>query len=200
MSESYTKLFSSIIHSTVWTEPLSTRVVWVTMLALCDQYGVVHASVPGLCKAAGVERHDVEKALQSFLSPDKDSRTKDHEGRRIEVVDGGWRLLNHGKYRDKLSPDDRRVRDAERQKRWRERHRASKVDAVTPSHARNVTSQEITPVTTSDTDKYAERMLPVATFEAPTNMSGEKLGGERSDREARDTRWYDVVTGKDVLP
>jgi hypothetical protein len=38
-------------------------------------------------------------AITTFLSPDPDSRTPEHEGRRIEVIDGGWRLLNHEKYR-----------------------------------------------------------------------------------------------------
>lgn len=190
MSESYTKLFSSIIHSTVWTEPLSTRVVWVTMLALCDRYGVVHASVPGLCRAAGVNREDVEAALSSFLAPDPDSRTKDHEGRRIEVVDGGWRLLNHGKYRDKLSPADRRSRDADRQKRWRERHRASKVDGVT---LRSVTSPEVTHVTTSDTYTDTDSKEAPLTAEVSSTVRKERDGAAPDERG---TYWYDVVTGK----
>ena len=33
----YTKLFNSIITSTIWTEDDKTRLVWITMLALADK-------------------------------------------------------------------------------------------------------------------------------------------------------------------
>jgi len=54
MSAGYTKLFSSIVHSTVWRESNHVRLVWVTLLALCDRDGRVEASVPGLADAARV--------------------------------------------------------------------------------------------------------------------------------------------------
>ena len=50
----YTKLHSNIIHSTIWRAPNHVRLVWITMLALCDRDGVVEASVPGLADAARV--------------------------------------------------------------------------------------------------------------------------------------------------
>ena len=34
-------------------------------------------------------------AIDQLQAPDKWSRTKDHEGRRIVEVDGGWRVLNY---------------------------------------------------------------------------------------------------------
>lgn len=69
------------------------------MLAMADQHGRVWASVPGLANRARVPIEDAQKALDAFLSPDPYSRTPDNEGRRIEPIDGGWRLLNHEKYR-----------------------------------------------------------------------------------------------------
>ncbi len=100
MSTSFTKLMSSITASTVWQEDSDTRVVWVTMLAMCDRLGRVHASVPGLAHIARVPLEICRRALAKFLAPDPDSRTKDHEGRRIEEIDGGWHLLNYTKHRD----------------------------------------------------------------------------------------------------
>jgi hypothetical protein len=105
VSESYAKLFSTITVSTIWGEPLATRCVWITMLAIADRNGVVQASVPGLARVANVPLEDCEAAIERLLAPDRYSRTPDHEGRRIEVVDGGWRLLNHAKYREKLSTE-----------------------------------------------------------------------------------------------
>ena len=99
MSRTFTKLFSSITESTIWCEPDRTRLVWICMLAMADQYGRVWASVPGLANRARVPLEDAQKALDAFLSPDPYSRTPDFEGRRIEPIDGGWRLLNHEKYR-----------------------------------------------------------------------------------------------------
>ena len=100
MSVTFTKLFTSITESTVWQEDDHTRIVWITMLAMVDRNGRVFASIPGLASRARVPVESAEKALRRFLSPDKYSRTPDNEGRRIEAIDGGWRLLNHTKYRE----------------------------------------------------------------------------------------------------
>lgn len=70
------------------------------MLAMADRKGRIWASVPGLANRARVPVEDTEKALETFLAPDKYSRTPDHDGRRIEPIAGGWRLLNHAKYRE----------------------------------------------------------------------------------------------------
>ena len=107
MSQSFAKLFSSILDSTIWAEPMSTRIVWMTMLAMTDSAGCVYASVPGLAKRALVERADVERALACFFAPDADSRSTEYEGRRIEKIDGGWRLLNYMKYSQKQNGFDR---------------------------------------------------------------------------------------------
>lgn len=99
MSRTFTKLFSSITESTVWCEPDRTRLLWICMLAMADRNGRVWGSIPGLSNRARIPVEDARVAIATFLAPDPDSRTPDHEGRRIEVIDGGWRLLNHDKYR-----------------------------------------------------------------------------------------------------
>ena len=104
----YAKLFSTIIASTIWREDNATRIVWITMLAMRNRQHVVEASLPGLAHRARVKLEDTEKAVRKFLAPDKFSRSCEHDGRRIEKVDGGWRILNGDKYRRKLSEDDRR--------------------------------------------------------------------------------------------
>ena len=50
--QTYAKLFSSITESTVWCEPMPTRIVWITMLAMSDRNGCVCATVPGLANRA----------------------------------------------------------------------------------------------------------------------------------------------------
>jgi hypothetical protein len=122
MSYGYTKLFgTALLQSSVWQEDLHVKVVWITMLSLADAHGIVSASVPGLARTAGVTIEQCEEALAKFLAPDKYSRTKDYEGRRIAEVDGGWLLLNHKKYRQELSSEERRQRETERRRALRER-------------------------------------------------------------------------------
>ena len=57
---------------------------------------------------ARVSLEDCKDALSKLTKPDEYSRSRDHEGRRVEEVDGGWKILNHAKYRAKLNNDDRR--------------------------------------------------------------------------------------------
>ncbi len=124
---SFTKLFSSITESTLWCEPDRTRLVWICMLAMADAQGRVWASIPGLASRARVPVEDCQAAIDCFLSPDRYSRTKDYEGRRVEAIEGGWRLLNYTKYRER--------RDAEavkeRKRKWAAAHRAKDKKTVT---------------------------------------------------------------------
>ena len=122
----FTKLFSSIVFSTVWREEMHVKVVWVTMLALANQHGEVLASLPGLADAARVSLDQCKDALARLSAPDEYSRTKDYEGRRIEEVDGGWRLLNYTKYRELRQADERRIQTREAVRK----HRAAKKEDV----------------------------------------------------------------------
>lgn len=123
MSYSFTKLFSSITESTIWVAPDPHRITWICMLAMADRKGRVFASIPGLANRARVQVSDVEAAIISFLGPDTYSRTKDHEGKRIEEIDGGWRLINYQKYRAMC--DEETIKESKRryinERRARER-------------------------------------------------------------------------------
>ena len=127
MSTNFTKLFSSIIASTVWSESVHTKVVWITMLAMCDRHGRVHSSIPGLAHMAHVTTDECRIALRRFLSPDPDSRTPDYEGKRIEEIDGGWRLLNHAKYRDLEDQESQRISKRDWATKERARKKAEKL-------------------------------------------------------------------------
>ena len=119
VSRTFVKLFSGILDSTVWSEPLATRVTWITMLSMADRRGRVFSSVPGLANRARVSLKQAEAALERFLAPDAYSRTPEHEGRRIEEIDGGWILFNYTKYREMRDHEER----LEQQRRWDREHR-----------------------------------------------------------------------------
>lgn len=124
----YTKLFNSILASTIWKEDNITRIVWITLLAMADKNGVAEGSVPGLAGFANVSIDDCKSALHKLMSPDPYSRTKEHEGRRVEECEGGWFLLNHGKFRAKMSADERREYNRVKQQEYRQKVSANVKD------------------------------------------------------------------------
>lgn len=121
----YTKLFGSILASTIWQESKETKLVWITMLAASNKNGEIEASIPGLAHIACLTVQETKEALEVLMSPDPYSRTPDHEGRRIVEIPGGWRLLNHGKYREKMSEHERREYNRIKQEEHRKRIKAS---------------------------------------------------------------------------
>ena len=153
----YTKLFSTIVTSTVWQEDSDTRVVWVTLLALADPYGKVDATVPGLANIAKVPIDKCRKALKIFSSPDPDSRSQEHAGRRIKKIDGGWQLLNYAKYRN-------RMRD--RTDYYRQ-YRATKRNQAQPSITKGNHSQ---PIADAEADAEAEHS-PFSSLSLDTDTS-----------------------------
>lgn len=121
MHRGFTKLFNTIVTSTIWQEDDTTRIVWITMLAIADADGKVSAAIPGLASVANVTVEDCEKAVNKLKSPDSYSRTKDFDGRRIEETDGGWTILNYLKYRRMMSEEERREYKRIKQQEYRKR-------------------------------------------------------------------------------
>ena len=135
--ETFTKLFASITDSTIWSEDNETRIVWITMLAMCDRHGYVAASVPGLAARARVSIEATEAALAKFMAPDKYSRSQEYEGRRVEAVDRGWNILNHGRFMEMRDEEARREYDRKRKRDQRDRMSHTVPDKMGQSH--NVT-------------------------------------------------------------
>lgn len=122
MSDYFVKIYGTILDSSVWGEPHATVRVWIAMLVMADQNGVVSASHSGLARRANVTADELAVALITLESPDPDSRSPEHEGRRIEKIRGGWLVLNARSYRDLRT--DKQIADAERQQQKRERDKS----------------------------------------------------------------------------
>lgn len=159
----YTKLFNSILASTIWRASDTTRIVWITLLAMSDKDGICEGSIPGLADLAHVSVEDCETALAELAAPDTYSRTSEHEGRRIETIDGvGWQLLNHAKYRMKMSEDERREYNRKKQAE----HRAKQKEAVNECQTESMTVNDsqsqsaMSAHTDTDTDSEADKEKP----------------------------------------
>lgn len=120
----YTKLFSSILMSTIWREDDTTRILFITMLAMKDSHHRVWGSVPGLADMARIPIAACRAGLAKLMAPDPDSSSVEFEGRRIKAFDGGWIVLNGEKYRQRMNADERRQyctgKQAERRERLRQ--------------------------------------------------------------------------------
>jgi hypothetical protein len=126
----YTKLFNSILASTIWEADMPTRIVWITLLAMKDQHGVVEASIPGLATFARVTIPQARAALENLKAADPDSRTQEEEGRRIRDIEGGWYVINHDKYRRLLSVEERREYLRVKQAEYRAKQKSTPVNTV----------------------------------------------------------------------
>lgn len=169
---SFTKLFQSITASTIWCEDHATRIVWVTMLAMVEnENGYVGASVPGLAAAARVTVEECEVALAKFRAPDKYSRTKEHEGRRIVDADGGWILLNYAKYRSKSKKEERQEQNRAAAKRKRDRDREERLNEP-------LTNADASAGVTVSHQQYAESAQAEAEAEAERSPVAPLRGSE----------------------
>lgn len=97
----FVKLDCTMIDKSIWSEDSETRVVWITLLAMADADGLVEAAIPGIASRSKVSLEYTEKAIDKFQQPDKYSSNLSNEGRRIERIDGGFKVLNYQQYRDK---------------------------------------------------------------------------------------------------
>jgi hypothetical protein len=121
----YNKLYTKILDSSIWLEPNPTRIVWITFLAAMDEDGFAQfSSVRNLANRAMVTAEEAEAAVLTLESQDSESASKDHDGRRIERVDGGWMVLNAGLYRDIVTRTEKLRLNRERVARYRAKQRA----------------------------------------------------------------------------
>lgn len=89
------------------------------MLALVGKDSVVEGTVPGLARQSGLTVEEVESALEVLMAPNPYSTTDAKEGRRVEKIEGGWFIVNHSKYRNKVAEERRDLQLREAQQRYR---------------------------------------------------------------------------------
>ncbi|MCC7176918.1 MAG: hypothetical protein IT177_00840 [Acidobacteria bacterium] len=140
----FVKIYGSILRSSVWLEDAHTRLLWIALLAMADSEGFVDGAVPGIAHAANLPLDAVQRGLEILQRPDPHSKDPDHEGRRVQAVPGGVRVLNYTKYRESRSPEQ--VRSAARVQRWRERQRGVTGNACNAGNAQKQKQKQSTEV------------------------------------------------------
>jgi len=94
-----------------------------------DPEGFVPGTVPGLAVAANVAIDETRGAVDKFLAPDPDSNTQEFEGRRLEKVPHGWRILNFEYWRELAKHEAEKAR----KRRWINAKRGKQLQLPFPS-------------------------------------------------------------------
>lgn len=135
-----------ILDSSVWEEPLAVRVLWVTILLVASEpgrRGTVDMTLRLLAARAAMSPEEAKSALEILMAPDPQSRTHEHEGRRLLPLDPdrswGWRVANWDAYEEAREAAFHSVR----QQRYRDRHSPSRT-VTEPSQEDALPSRHVT--------------------------------------------------------
>lgn len=153
----YTPVFDSVFHGTLcgrWP----TLPVWLTILPMADKNGHIDMTYQAMSALTGWPIDLLKQAITELCQPDPESRSSESDGRRMELVDPnrtwGWRVVNHGKYREKAR---KAAYDSERMASGKdaERKRESRAVPTRPDASRAVPLSDSDANT--DSDKRTER-------------------------------------------
>lgn len=141
MRHQYTPVFREFTTSSMWAHSPAVRCVWIYMMLHADPEGFVPGTIPGLAVAANVSLDETREAIALFMAPDPDSNTQAHEGRRLEKVPHGWRILNFTYWRELARTEAEKAR----KRTWAQANR---------KRAANDTSDDVD--TSTDVDASSE--------------------------------------------
>jgi hypothetical protein len=141
----YVPLFGSLTTGTLcgrWPDVG----LWPIVLSLTDQHGVVDVTPDYLALVTGLAVGEVTACMQRFCETDPRSRSSAEGGARLVLVDAehrswGWRVVNHGKYRDKARKaayDADRTESGRDAERKRTERAASRKTEARPDVSRDV--------------------------------------------------------------
>lgn len=151
----YTPVFDTVFSGSLYGRYPDTA-AWLYMLAMADWQGNIDRTPEYIAGVTGMPLDDLLGCIERFMAPDPRSRSQAEEGRKLVLIDPsrswGWRVVNIGLYREKAREKQRTVdgRNAEKQRRYRERHRYPALPGVTPN----------TPTKTKTQTKKKEAALP----------------------------------------
>lgn len=118
------------------SENWKALITFQQMIVLCDSEGMIDITPLALSKRTCIPLDIIEAGIEYLSQPDSYSRSQEHDGRRIILIDEhrpwGWIIVNHEHYRNLASYDDRR--EKARLRKQKQRENESKQSDVTLSH------------------------------------------------------------------
>lgn len=126
--------------SSLWMTPVPTRLLFIWLLGHADEDGYIpRMTLPNIARLANMPLADVESGMAALTSPDPESRSPEHDGRRLLLLeDGGWLAVNVNAYRELKTP--KQLYDAARQAELRKakKKRGYKAGSSKTRHEREI--------------------------------------------------------------
>lgn len=128
----FAKIFTQIFDSSI-AENYEVRHVFEDLLKLADQDGAVDMTQEAIARRTNMPLEKVKFGISELMKPDERSRSKDHGGARLVLIDSrrdwGWIIVNYSHYRSIQDEEARRsyFRDAQK------RHRLKKKSKIPAS-------------------------------------------------------------------
>ena len=169
------------------------------MLAMADEYGIVHAALPGIANRARVSMEECHTAINTLEGPDPQSKSSEWDGRRIERIEGGWLLLNYAKYRE---IQNKKQRDgAERQRRYRVKKQRDVSQMSRDVTHGNALSRDVTTEAEAEAEAKAKKnYLGPQVAQARKQFQSVYPGRKGSQRWPKARKQFDVLVRKGVDP
>lgn len=167
----YGKIFKQIYKGTLaMVGPWEALVTFQQLIILADKDGIVDMTADAISRETTIPLEIIEKGIGALESPDPESRSPDHEGKRIirlsDTRSWGWRLVNYEHYRKLRSEEERR----EYHRQYYRDHRskaARELKSQQPQHPSTTSTNSTTSASTS-TEVSSNRKEIV---EIPTNLN-----------------------------
>jgi hypothetical protein len=154
----YTPVFDTVYDGTLCGK-WPTLPVWLSILPMADKNGLIEMTYQAISARTGWPLELLKQGIAELMAPDPESRTAEREGRRLELIDEhrnwGWRVINHGQYRNKARKAaydaDRTASGADAERKRQER--ASRGTVPTrPDASRHIPPSDSDSDTNSDTN------------------------------------------------
>src|SRR5689334_19557326 len=107
----FVKIFRQIFDSSI-ADNAKVRRMFIDLLILADQDGVVDMTHDAIARRIGVPIDEVMWAIDKLLEPDPADRSGKRNGARLAFIDPGrdwgWRIINYAHYRGLRDEESRR--------------------------------------------------------------------------------------------
>lgn len=172
----YTPVFRAVFDGTLHGRWPQTG-VWLALLAMSDRHGNIDRSPQAIASDIGIGVDQLLECIAEFCAPDPMSRTREFDGRRLELIDPvrpwGWRVLNHGKYREKARKAafdaDRTASGADAARKREARRQQAGADALCPDASRAGPPSD----TDTDTDPSISRGMGAPGIGTPGGLNAQ---------------------------
>ena len=123
------KLYSQTFSGSMVGKGSTVFATWAYVVAHTKPPGIVELNPVLIAAQIGTTAADVESAIEYLCAADPNSRTPDHEGRRM-IREGQFQysVPNYMRYRGLRNEEERREQDRERKRRSRKAHKGNGED------------------------------------------------------------------------